>query len=141
MIRVVFDTNILYSAIYQPQGLPAKAVDLAAAGRVLPCVSDAVLEEYREGLLRPELALHDERRRKLLELFSTLSLHVTPTERLEISADVEDNPFYECAAAAVADYIVTGNTKDFPNPTPHMDTQIVTARQLVKLIGQAEEEE
>ena len=29
MIRVVYDTNILYSAIRQPKGLPAKAFDHA----------------------------------------------------------------------------------------------------------------
>jgi len=32
MIRAVFDTNILYSAIRKPEGLPARAVDLVVFG-------------------------------------------------------------------------------------------------------------
>src|SRR6266567_3480019 len=82
ILRIVFDTNILYSAIRQAKGLPAKAVDLVTAGQVIPCVSDEVLEEYRDVLLREELDLHDRRRRRVLEVFSTLSLHVTPTTSL-----------------------------------------------------------
>jgi putative PIN family toxin of toxin-antitoxin system len=91
ILRVVFDTNILYSAIRQPKGLPAKAVDLVTSGLVLPCVSNALRDEYRDVLLRPELDLHAGRRRLVLDLFSSLALHVTPTETLKISDDEDDN--------------------------------------------------
>jgi len=97
----------------------------------LPCVSDALIDEYRGVLLRPELDLHADRRRQVLDIFSTLSLHVTPTKTLKISDHEDDNRFYECAAEALADYIVTGNTKHFPRP--YKTTQIITARQLVEL--------
>jgi len=131
MIRVVFDTNILYSAIRKPEGLPAKAVDLVVSGHVLPCVSDALLDEYRDVLFRPKLDLHSDRRGLVLEMFSALALHVTPTVTLKISDDEDDNRFYECAAEALADYIVTGNTKHFPRS--YKTTKIITARQLVEL--------
>ena len=133
MIRVVFDTNILYSAIRKAEGLPARAVDLVVSGLVLPCVSGAVLDEYRDVLLRPELDLHAARRRRVLEIFSALSLHVTPTETLKVSDHEDDNRIYECAAAALADYIVTGNAKHFPKP--YKTTKIITARQLVELLA------
>ena len=132
MIRVVFDTNILYSAIRQSKGLPARAVDLVIAGLVLPCVSDAVLDEYRDVLLRPELDLHAGRRRQMLDLFSSLALRVTPAETLKISGDEDDNRVYECADAAMADYIVTGNTQHFPAAWGR--TRIITARQLVEIV-------
>ena len=133
MIRVVFDTNILYSVIRQPKGMPAKALDLVVQGLVIPCVSDAVLEEYRDVLLRPELDLRDRFRRRLLGLFAEVALHVTPGETLHISHDEDDNRFYECAEAARADYIVTGNTRHFTEG--YKRTAIVTARQLVELIA------
>jgi putative PIN family toxin of toxin-antitoxin system len=132
MIRVVFDTNILYSAIRQPLGFPAKAVDLAAAGLVIPCISDALLDEYNDVLNRPGLDLHAGRRRGLLDLLVSLALHVDPTEPLNISNDEDDNRIYECAAAGMADYIVTGNAKHFKKP--YKTTRIVTARQLVELL-------
>jgi putative PIN family toxin of toxin-antitoxin system len=61
MIRVVFDTNILYSAILKPVGLSARAFDLITAGQIIPCVSDALLDECRDVLFRPELAAHAQR--------------------------------------------------------------------------------
>ena len=94
MIRAVFDTNILYSAIRQPQGLPAKAVDLVASGLVLPCVSEAVMEEYREVLLRPELDLNSGLRQRVLNLFEAVAIHVSPTVILKISDHEEDNRIY-----------------------------------------------
>jgi putative PIN family toxin of toxin-antitoxin system len=132
MIRVVFDTNIVYSAIRKSEGLPAKAVDLVVSGQIIPCVSDALLDEYRDVLFRPKLDLHSQRRRLVLDIFSTLALHVTPTVTLKISSDDDDNRIYECAAEALADYIVTGNTRHFPRP--YKATRILTARQLVELL-------
>lgn len=63
MARVVFDTNVLYSAILKSGSVPANAFDLVTAGHVIPCVSDDVLAEYRLVLYRPELNLHSNRRR------------------------------------------------------------------------------
>ena len=129
MTRVVFDTNVLYSAILKPGSIPAQAFDLVTAGLIIPCVSDEVLAEYWLVLYRSELALHSDRRRELLGHLSALSLHVNPTEKLAVSKDDSDNRFLECAEAAVADYLVTGNLRHFPKA--HHATKIVTARQLL----------
>ena len=83
-------------------------------------------------LFRPKLDLHSQRRRLVLDIFSALSLQVTPTVTLKISSDDDDNRIYECAAEALADYIVTGNTRHFPRP--YKGTSILTARQLVELL-------
>jgi len=49
---------------------------------------------------------------------------VTPTTRLEISKHDSDNRFYECADAARADYIVTGNARHFhQTPQEHPDRE------------------
>ena len=133
MTRVVFDTNILYSAILKPQSVPAKAVDLIAAGLVIPCVSDDVLAEYRSVLYRTDLDLNSDRRRELLGTFSAVSLHVNPTERLVISPHQPDNRFLECAEAALATYLVTGNSRHFP--ATYRSTRIVSASQLLSLVA------
>lgn len=57
---------------------------------------------------------------------------VTPSEDLTISKHEPDNRFYECAAAAQADFIVTGNTQHFPKA--HGKTRIITTRQLLELV-------
>jgi predicted nucleic acid-binding protein len=46
-----------------------------------------------------------------------------------VSPDEADNRFLECAAAAGADYLVTGNIKDFPQR--FKATRILTPQQFV----------
>lgn len=131
MTRVVFDTNLLYSAILKTGSVPAKVVDLVAAGAIIPCVSDAVLNECRAVLYRKDLDLNDGRRRELLGSFIGLSLHVAPPENLAICRHEPDNRFLECAEAAVATYLVTGNIRHFPRS--HVSTAIVSPRQLLSV--------
>jgi putative PIN family toxin of toxin-antitoxin system len=134
MTRVVFDTNVLYSAILKPGSVPAKAFDLITDGIVIPCVSDDVLAEYRLVLYRPELALHSDRRHELLGHLSALSLHVAPAGTLTISGDESDNRFLECAEAAEAAYLVTGNIRHFPKT--HHKTKIVSVKQLLTQLAE-----
>jgi uncharacterized protein len=132
MTRVVFDTNILYSAILKPASVPAKAFDLVAVGLIIPCVSDEVLAEYREVLYRSGLDLQENRRRELLGHLSALSLHVTPAEKLAVCVHEPDNRFLECAFEAVADYVVTGNARHFPRQ--YRNVAVITPRALLGLL-------
>jgi putative PIN family toxin of toxin-antitoxin system len=133
MIRVVFDTSVLYSAIFKPKGVPAAVFDLVASGRLIPCVSPAVLAEYRDVLLeRPALRPHAPRALHVLDIFAAVAVTVTPTKQLTVSQHESDNRFYECADAAAADFIVTGNLKHFTKP--YKNIQIVNPRQLLQLV-------
>ena len=134
MIRVVFDTSVLYSAVFKQTGLPAAVFDLVVDGLVIPCVSPAVLAEYREVLLeRPALRPHRQRALQVLDSLADVAIQVTPNQTLQISDHEEDNRFYECADAARANYIVTSNTKYFKKS--YKTTQIVNARQLLERLA------
>jgi predicted nucleic acid-binding protein len=63
---------------------------------------------------------------------------VRPTTRLEISKHDSDNRFYECADAARADYIVTGNARHFTKS--YKNTRIVNGRALLELMSARQEE-
>jgi predicted nucleic acid-binding protein len=63
-------------------------------------------------------------------LLEAAAIKVKSRGRLKLSEHEEDNRIYECALAAKAHYIVTENTKHFPQP--HAYTKITTARQLLK---------
>jgi hypothetical protein len=54
---------------------------------------------------------------------------VRPTERVAACSDPDDDIFLECAQAARADYLVTGNLKHFP--VSWAATRIVTPRWLL----------
>src|SRR5580698_9334456 len=133
MIRVVIDTNVVVSANLMDEGLPAAIMDLAASRSILMCVSDAVLAEYKEVLNRPRLKLTPQRIAGALSVIRKTSLHVKPTQTVSvITADEPDNRLLECAEAAGADYLVTGNTKHFP--TSFKNTAIVTPKQFMGLL-------
>jgi len=64
MIRVVLDTNILVSALLQPQGLPARTFLMTLAGTTAQlCVSGDIYAEYEEVIQRPKF----NRREALIE--------------------------------------------------------------------------
>jgi uncharacterized protein len=131
MSKVVIDTNVLVSAILTPQGNEAKALDLIAAGKLVWCLSEPVLAEYSRVLLE-KLGFDPLHVQWCFDLAEEGQV-VVPTEVLKESPHETDNRFYECAAAAQADFIVTGNARHFKKP--YKNTRIVTARRLLELLG------
>ena len=61
-----------------------------------------------------------------------MSRIVFPAIILKISRDDSDNRFYECAEAAEADYLITGNTADFSHD--HGPCKIITPRDFLDMI-------
>ena len=94
-------------------------------------VSQPLLKEYSGVLGRPELRLRKGLRQQLLQLIKNHSHTVVPTRRLDITSDPDDNLFLECADAARADYLVTGNQKHFPRFWKK--TKIITTREFIGL--------
>jgi putative PIN family toxin of toxin-antitoxin system len=115
--RIVIDTNVVISAALKPLCLQALVINLVSYRAVELFVSAAVLAEYHEVFSRPKFAqIPASEVATLLALIENEATMVAPTETLAISDHDSDNRFYECAAAAGADYIVTGNTRHFTKP-------------------------
>jgi uncharacterized protein len=133
MIRVVLDTNIIVSALLQPLGPPAQVFLLAIEGSAQLCISGRVYAEYEEVTRRPRLRLDDDTITRALHAIREKSLWVRPTEAIQACADPDDDIFLECAQAARADFIVTGNIKDFP--TSWRGIRIITARRFLEVLS------
>ena len=138
-MRVVLDTNVVVSALLAPHSTPGMVLLLALDGRFEICVSPAVLAEYAEVLHRPRFKKIDPRDvEHALKYIRRVALIAHPSRRLAISGHEPDNRFYECAEAAEADYLVTGNAKHFPVGIGK--TVIVTAGRFLELIqGETQE--
>src|SRR5438105_5283711 len=132
-LRLVIDTNILISAAIKPAGLQRTVLLLAITRPARLYVSRPILEEYSEVLGRPELRLRKGLRQQLLQLIKNHSHTVVPTRRLDITSDPDDNLFLECADAARADYLVTGNQKHFPRFWKK--TKIITPREFIDIVA------
>jgi putative PIN family toxin of toxin-antitoxin system len=131
--RIVIDTNVLISAALKPSGLEAQVFVLVAYRAVELCLSAETLAEYGEVLARPKFAgLDAERVSELLDLITEEAVMVTPAQRVAASIDESDNRFLECAVAARADYLVTGNLRHFPKV--HGLVKVVNARGLLELL-------
>jgi len=132
MIRVVLDTNVLVSALLRPAGLPAAALMLALSGRVQFCVSEAILAEYEEVIRRPHFKREPAVIEETLRAVRMLAYHVSPMKNVNACHDPDDNMFLECAEAAHADYLVTGNRRHFPGQWKK--TRVVGVRELIELL-------
>ncbi len=132
MTRVVLDTNVVVSAMLARRGNEARVVWLAQSGRLLPCVTNEILAEYDEVLHRPQFKVLDQN--EVCGVLAGLGqgLMVRPAFSLAVSPDQPDNRFLECAQAANAEFLVTGNKRHFP--TTWQDTRIVNARELLEAI-------
>jgi predicted nucleic acid-binding protein len=69
----------------------------------------------------------------MLEQLEGIGRLVAPTKKVRVATDPDDNMFLECAEAAKAHYLVTGNARHFPQRWKY--TQTVTPRQFVDLFG------
>jgi putative PIN family toxin of toxin-antitoxin system len=129
-VRVVLDTNILVSACWKPGGLEAQLADLAITGQIIACISPQVLGEYRDVLSRRKLASICDRAQQLLSALERVAVSVESATPITESIDDDDNRFLECAVAAAADYLVTGNLRHYPAELagPHGTIRIVNAR-------------
>jgi putative PIN family toxin of toxin-antitoxin system len=134
MIRVVLDTNILISALLSPQGLPAQVFLMTIIDPDTQlCVSGDIFAEYEEVIRRPRFHRSDSEIVATLRTIREKGFWVRPTEKVYVCSDPDDDIFLECARAAAAEYLVTGNAKDFP--AVWSSTQIVTARQFLDAVA------
>jgi putative PIN family toxin of toxin-antitoxin system len=133
MIRAVIDTNVIVSALISPSGNEALLLLAVKQGLVRPCFSPAVLQEYSEVLARPKFSFSPDEIAALLELLQSQGDLLHPASLSGISPDPEDDKFIACALAGYADFLVTGNKKDFP--TDQLGTtRAVTSAELLNLI-------
>jgi putative PIN family toxin of toxin-antitoxin system len=131
-LRLVIDTNILVSAALKPDGLQRTVLVLALTKPARLYVSPAILAEYREVVARRELKIRRGLRQQLLQLIKNRAQLVNPVHALEITKDPEDNKFLECADAARADYLITGNQRHFPKFWKK--TKVITAREFISIV-------
>lgn len=111
MTWAVLDTNVLVSGLGRPRSPPGRIVNWAVAGRFMLVTSEPLLDELRRVLAYPRLAWAIGEPGKLVRLVSQVAVVVEPDREVTvIEHDPADNRVLEAAAAAQADYIVSGDT-------------------------------
>jgi putative PIN family toxin of toxin-antitoxin system len=86
-------------------------------GLVHPCFSEDILEEYEAVLGRPKFAFPPDDIAAAIAMLRRQGKLFVPEVSAATSSDPADTKVLQCAAAARADYIVTGKSEIFrPHP-------------------------
>ena len=110
-MKVVIDTNVFISSFLSPAGTLRQIINRWRDGKIELCLCLEILEEYCRVLTRMGMATEPEYR-ELLELFRRnigISFVVIENDLDVIPEDQDDNKFLECAVAAGAKIIVSGD--------------------------------
>ncbi len=132
-LRLVIDTNIVVSAALKPDGLQRTVLLLAVTKPARLYVTEALLAEYQEVLARPEFKIRKALRQQLIQLIRKRAQQVNPVRVLQVAKDPDDDKFMECADAARADYLITGNLRHFPRFWKN--TKVITSREFVSIVA------
>ena len=109
-LRVVLDSNVYISA-FLFGGHPQAIMERIVSGQLSGAVSVPILDEVREVLGRTKFGLSDEAIVAFMAELQDLCEIVSPTKRVKvIKDDPDDDRILECALAANAAVIVSGDS-------------------------------
>lgn len=110
MIRAVFDTNVLVSALLFP-GPPSQLVSAWQSSRLRPVVSAQILEEYLRVLAYPKFELTSAEIRSLIEedLLPFIETVKVPPFAIPRLRDPDDAKCVTCAIIADVRWLVSGD--------------------------------
>ena len=107
-MRVVFDTNILVSALVFAGGRGEAALRRVMEERDTLVLSKPILDELL-GILARKFSRDAEELARTAVFISTIATFVKPRRRLRVVNDEPDNRILECALTGRAQAIVTGD--------------------------------
>jgi putative PIN family toxin of toxin-antitoxin system len=107
-VRVVFDTNIYISAFAIPGGNAEDAYLEAVRDTFELFTSVAILTEIAQ-ILQTKFYWTTERTRDAVQAISATATVLRPRPSLHVLKDEPDNRILECALAAQAEWIVSGD--------------------------------
>jgi predicted nucleic acid-binding protein len=134
--RVVLDTSVLVAGIsgFRQLGVQGKnpSADLlrrwAEKSHFVWLLTEDILDEYKEILKR--LHVRSELIGRVVNLIRERAEEVRVRPSVEISPDPQDDPFCLCSEKGKADFIITLNSRDFPQD--RLKARVVTPEEFTK---------
>ena len=132
-LRLVIDTNVVVSAALKPEGLQRTVVLIAMTRPARWYVSEAIFSEYANVLARREFKIRRELRQQFVQLIKNHTHTILASRLPTVTSDPEDNIFIECADAARADYLITGNLRHFPKFWKN--TKVINSSEFLRIVA------
>ncbi len=132
-VYAVIDTNVLVSSLFSTNGSsnPYRVISAVLTGVITPLFNDEIIAEYRDVLSRDKFKFSPTLIENLLSAFTEFGINTIRTEANdEIFHDSDDIVFYEVTLSVNDAYLVTGNTRHFPQKP-----FVVTPAQMVEILN------
>ena len=115
-VFAVYDTNVLVSALISKRSDTAVvlAVESLFKGDVTPLYNDEIIAEYEEVLHREKFNLPDNLTESIISYIKSNGISSERVPSAEEFPDPDDIVFYEVALSKEDTFLITGNTKHFP---------------------------
>ena len=128
----VIDTNVLVSAMLKWTSVPGSIIEFAFSGVIIPVLNERIVEEYREVLMRDKFHLTKEIVDDVIQALEDQGEYID-TDNMDYELpDLKDVVFYVIVMEKRKEedaYLVTGNTKHFPQ-VPF----VVTPKQMLDIL-------
>lgn len=133
---VVFDTNILISALLSTNGNAFRCLALAKIGQVESVTCHEIVDEFAKKLVVKFRFSQEMAQAAVEEVRNFSRLVEISTELKAVDADPDDDMVVECAVVGGATHIVTGD-KHLLSLGKYQAIAIIKAVELVALLSQA----
>jgi len=137
MQKIVLDTNVIVSALISNSYPKQILYDIVFDRKVANCISNEILEEYIEVLNREKFEKFSNFKNNaevVINKLIEISIFYLPIEKITIISDFADNKFLEVAKESMADYLITGNFRDFSFDN-FENTKIVSPKEFIETFG------
>lgn len=135
-MRVVLDTNVLLSALISPGGSPARIYEAWKLGRFELLTSVEQLDELGTVTRYPTIRrlITTSEAGRMINQIRALAILVGHPSAPPVSPDPADDFLFAIAAAADADYIVTGDKSGVLRVRRHGRSRVLTVAQFAGLL-------
>jgi hypothetical protein len=138
-MRLIFDTNILLSALLSPLGAPAKLLDAWERKTFTLVACEALIAEFRGVATRP--FFRSRLRASAAELLAAglrdFCFFCRDLPSGPVAPDPKDSYLLALAEASQADFLVTGD-KELLSLKQHKSAKIVTPAATIEILNQTE---
>ena len=142
-MRIVFDTNVIVSAVLSKKSKPGRILEMVIQGKFLLVMSPYVWDETKRAFQYPRIVKELKQRdispgeiKAFLSILKDLSLTVPGNVAVEaVKDDPLDNPIVACAVEGEADFIVSGD-HHLTDLEAYRHIKIVDPETFLRIIGQ-----
>ena len=114
-MRLVLDTNVIISALINPEGTPSKILKMVIGRNSELYCNSAILAEYESVLQRPKFSgkINKASIHRLIDLLRVIGIMFDPISSKIKLLDESDRIFYDTAKGS-GSFLITGNIRHYP---------------------------